>query len=406
MENYRCPIVPLEVTQLKFSSVDVFLEQLIGKGAFSITYRARCDQLPCVAKVLQFDGAPDKVIVDIEIACQLLSAIRHPNIVQCLGTARKGFENNPIILLEEMEENLSQFLERHRTKQSLVPYYVKVNILCDVALGTAYLHNIDCVHGNLTGSNVLIMGDSRAKVTDFWTLKITSIYSAMQNKINQNSKIYMAPETLRQPPIFTQQSDSYSFGVITVQVDTQEIPKLDRHAPPKNITSKMKQDSPFFTLGGACLGLDPSARPELDGLCKDLVSLKSDAAYETDRQMSRDESESLKRQLLAYRREKEECSVKIKSKDDDIARMKTIIAKLEQEVLDISKENDRLAKRNADCEVFEKHLLHLSSANPTLQRYSEQVFPTLGPTDEPDSTTAVPPVVFSEIHRVCLCFKL
>lgn len=401
METYRCPVVPLEVTQLKFSSIEVFLDQAIGEGRFGHTYRAKCDQLPCAAKVLQVTGATEEEILPVEIACQLLSAIRHPNIVQCLGTARWGYENHPIILLEEMDENLAYFLERQSSEKSLVPYYVKVNILCDVAFGVAYLHRIDVVHGNLTANNILIVGESRAKITDFWMLKIANMHPAMHSdEVDSSKMIYMALETLSQPPLFSQQSDIYSFGVITVLVDTQKTPALDPHMEPrKSFTSKMKPASRLVKLASECLESDPSARLELEGLCRDLVSLKKEAPYVTDRQESRGECGRLKRHLLAHEREIQECQMKLKSKEEDNAGMKMVIAKLERAVLDASKENGELAKKNEEHKLFERHLLRNSSA--TSPHYRTQLFTPQSPTDEPDSTMTMSPTHSdTEIHRV------
>lgn len=386
MEIYRCPVVPLEVTQLRLSSVDVFLDQTIGEGSFGHTYRAKCDQLPCVAKTLQIPGATEEEIMDVEIACQLLSAIRHPNIVQCLGTARWGFKNHPIILLEEMDENLVRFLERHSSEQSTVPYYVKVNILYDVAFGVAYLHCIGIVHGNLTGNNVLIIGESRAKITDFWLLKVRPAMHS--DKVDPKKMIYMAPET---PTLFSQQSDAYSFGVITALVDTQETPILDPDMEPhESITSKMKPASPFMKLANECLESDPSARVGLEELCRDLLSLKKEAAYVSDRQRSRKECGRLKHNLLARERELHACQMKLESKGKDIADMKMIIIKLEQAVLDTSKENRKLSKENKEHDVFERHLL--SAASPTVQRYRAELFTPQSPTDEPDSSMSMPPI--------------
>lgn len=376
MEIYKCPIVPLEVTQLKFSCVDVYLDQVLGEGMYSTTYRAKCDHLPCVAKAMKIGGATEAdAVTSMEIACQLLSAIKHPNIVQCLGTVRQGFENTPIVLLEVMEESLSQCLARRCSEQANLPYYAKVNILCDVVVGLAYLHFIDCIHGNLTGNNVLIVGESRAKITDFWMLKLLNTHPVMQrSSIDQGKVIYMAPETQDKHPVFTEHSDAYSFGVITAQVDYQETLKLDRLADPrKSVTSKMNPDSPFFKLVSQCLEYDPSARPTLQKLCGDLESLKTGDEYITNQQRSRGERERL---LLTL----ENCALQLQSKSEEADAMEVIINKLEKKVLDISKENRKLQKTNAEHEDFERHLIMHSN---TASGYRRELYSA----DEPDSTS-------------------
>ena len=404
MEKYSCPVLPLGVSQLKLSTVEVYTDQIIGKGSFSHTYRARCDQLPCVAKTLQFSDATEEELLSLEIACQLLSAVRHPSIVQCLGTARWGCKNYPIILMEGMEENLTHFVGRHSTELSRMPYYVKVNILCDVAFGMAYLHFSDIIHGSLTANNILIIGESQAKVTDFWMSKMADTHPAMHSSIVEPSKkIYMPSEVRNQrPPSFTQQSDAYSVGVITVLVDTQKIPELDQQ---ESITSEMEPASPFAKVANGCLESAPSDRPKLESICQDLMLLKSRNSYVTDRETSRGECGHLKHCLSAQESEMEECKMQLQRKDREIAGMKMEITGLEQAVLDIRKENKELAKKCAEHDKFARHLLQLSTAgSPTMDHYRAWLSTPPHPTDEPDSTMLSPPAHSdAEIHGVCEC---
>ena len=75
-----------------------------------------------------------------------------------------------------MDENLHNFLKRHPLKKLRVPYYVRVNILHDISMGLSYIHCNGFVHGNLTDHNILIAGETRAKISDFWIVKI-DLYS-------------------------------------------------------------------------------------------------------------------------------------------------------------------------------------------------------------------------------------
>lgn len=408
MERYSCPILPLEISQLKLSTVDVYCDEVIGQGSFGNVCRAKCDQLPCVAKIMLLTEATEEELLDVQMACQLLSAVRHPNIVQCFGTARWGLENHPIILMEEIEENLAHFLERHSTELSQIPYYVKVNILYDVAFGMAYLHFSDIIHGNLSANNILIVGESRAKITDFWIMKITESHPTMQSsKVEPSKVIYMSPEVRTQQSLpFTKQSDAYSFGVVTILVDTQKITKLYQHDDTqKSITSEIKPASPFAKVANGCLESDPFARPEFKDICEDLVMLKRYSSYATDREASRGECEHLKRRLTTRENEIDECKLQLQRKDREIAGMKMAMAGLEQAILDIRKEKKELARICEEHKAFERHLLQLPATDSsTIQHYKTVLGTPADPTDEPDL-----PVLLSsahpdtEIHKVCEC---
>jgi serine/threonine protein kinase len=388
MMTYSCPVAPLEITELKFSSVEVYTDQAIGKGS---TYRAKCDQLPCTAKVLQITtGATEEEMIGVCISCQCLSAIRHPNIVQCLGTARWGFKNHPIILMEELQENLGQYLERYSKKPSGVPYHVKVSILCDVAFGVDYLHHIGIIHGHLTASNVLIVGESRAKITDFWMFNISTMHPVMQHReIDSSKTVYMAPESLTQPPTFTPQSDTYSLGIITVFTDTQDVPEAEG---PR--TSKMKPMSPFIDIAKACVKRDPLERHRLENLCQHLVSLKRGERFVADREASRSETEHLRSELLVHKRELLQYKETLERKEKDMLEMSMSIANLDRKVLDAVRMNKELAKVNVEHEVFERYLQ--STASPFRQPPPP---PPQDFTDAPDSTVLSP----SDAERVCSC---
>lgn len=369
VESY-CKILPIELTAIKCHKVLIYYpDDVIGKGSYSTTYRAKCDQLPCAAKYYPCESTEEEVIVRMEIACQLVSAIRHPNIVQCLGTVRHGVQNRPILMLELMDESLSQLLERYRKMSLNVPYYIKVNICHDTALGLAYLHTNAIVHANLTSNNVLIVGESRAKITDFWSLDLMEINPQMKlfhgNKDDYKS-VYMAPEVLCNSPTLSHQSDSFSFGVLTIQVDTQCLPdpKVELAAEVERCKTGTRQDSPFIPLALECLHDNPLQRAEIKNVCQDLDKLKSSTDYCDS---------------LGDSRGFQKCAEEVKKIGKDMVSKDMIINQMEQELLHLNKENDKLVKTNQEHEVFEKRLLATSPIGSPLNMYSHSE-------DQPDST--------------------
>ena len=287
--------LPLEVSQLKYSEVTIFKDKEIGSGNFSTVFKAKCDELPCVAKYLTCREVSDHSVLEIMIECQLISALKHPNVVLCLGTVRHSEPDRPVILLEQMDENLTDLLQR---RKSYLPYYVKVNICCDIVLALAYLHKNEIIHGNISSNNVLIQGESRAKLTDFWMLKILRIGTSLAQI--EEKKIYMAPESLMSPPQFHKQSDSFMFGVLAIQIDTQSLPNPEKvQAPEKrrrrsNI-EEMEPTSPFKRIALNCLEDNPQERPTFPQLSEDLAQLKEDGSYERDRKESRIEVRDLEK---------------------------------------------------------------------------------------------------------------
>ena len=157
--------------QFGYQNFQVIKTNPLGTGSYGAVYRAMCDDLPCAGKILhltlfQFnDPGATTVMKRFEQECNFLSAIRHPNIVQYLGSYRDPDTQLPVLLMELMDESLTKFLKRSRKP---LPYHVQVDLCEDVTLALAYLHSNDIIHRDLSSNNVLVIGaGNRAKVTDF-----------------------------------------------------------------------------------------------------------------------------------------------------------------------------------------------------------------------------------------------
>ena len=203
--------------------------QPLGHGSYGAVYKAKCDQLPCAAKVLHptildpRDPGAGKIMERFQQECSFLENIRHPHIVQYLGMIVDPESKLPVLLMELLDESLTKMLEH--SKMSL-PYYVQVDICHDIALAVAYLHSNDIIHRDLSSNNVLIIAGRRAKVTDFGLSKLAGTASSMTPlTMCPGTQAYMPPEALRDPPTYTKKLDCFSEGVIMTQVCTQLWPE-------------------------------------------------------------------------------------------------------------------------------------------------------------------------------------
>ena len=224
-----------------FKRVELLRHQPLGHGAYGEVYQAKCDDhLVCAAKILHqslvgLDGPsppavttrPDRTwaLERFERECELLSAIRHPNIVQYLGSHRCPDTQSPLLLMELISENLTHFLEN---AIGSISNHTAVNICHDIALALSFLHSNDIIHRDLSSNNVLLTSDTRAKVTDFGMARLLS---ACQTNFTQcpGANVYMPPEAVLDQPVYTEKIDCFSFGVIIIQILTRKFPDpLDR----------------------------------------------------------------------------------------------------------------------------------------------------------------------------------
>ncbi|KIJ12547.1 hypothetical protein PAXINDRAFT_101160 [Paxillus involutus ATCC 200175] len=162
--------------------------------------------------------------------------LKHINVLPLFGTTM-GFGHFPAMVCPWLEGGpLTSYLERRGDTLTTVERLV---LLHDVAVGLQYLHSQTVVHGDLSGSNVLIDGNGRACIADFGlsTLLTALGESTFSTSFKAKGTLrWAAPELLhlndhvpgeeenipRVPP--TPQSDIYSFGAITLQILTGKIP--------------------------------------------------------------------------------------------------------------------------------------------------------------------------------------
>ena len=141
-----------------YQSFHINKSQPLGHGSYGAVYKAKCDQLPCAAKILHptildpADPGAARIMDRFQQECAFLERIRHPNIVQYLGMTRDPESRLPVLLMELLDESLTKMLER--SQQSL-PYYIQVDICHDIALAIAYLHSNDIIHRDLSSNNML-----------------------------------------------------------------------------------------------------------------------------------------------------------------------------------------------------------------------------------------------------------
>ena len=288
--------------QFGFHNVELFKEDTLGVYSYGGVCKARCDGLPCAAKIMHptlfdlRDPGTVSYLQRFEEECRLLSSARHPNVVQYLGTYRDPDTRLPVLLMELCDESLCRFLERSPRP---ITYHIQVNIAHDIALALVYLHLNNITHRDLTGNNVLMIAGVRAKVTDFGMSKLASVNPRMTPlTLCPGNVQYMSPEALEEPPSYTHKLDVFSFGVLLVQIMTRRFPnpgprfKLihvpgypDARVPApeterRSSHLRMIADThPLKAIAITCLKSKEEERPSAQRLNSTLSGLKQAPAY-------------------------------------------------------------------------------------------------------------------------------
>ena len=159
----------------------------LGEGSYGCVDELCVNGLICAGKRMyetlidaENEGA-DHMIEKYYEECQLLSNLRHPNIVQFLGicffdTHTTNTANVPVLVMEMLQESLDDLLENTPD----IPLTKKCSILQDVARGLVYLHNCTSaiIHRDLTARNVLLNSAMVAKIADMGNSRIVNVQPA------------------------------------------------------------------------------------------------------------------------------------------------------------------------------------------------------------------------------------
>ena len=296
--------------------VQLFKDETLGVGSYGKVCRATYCNCPCAAKLFHetlFDpiaiqevqpGRKYRLpIKRFEQECEFLSTMRHPNVIQYLGTCRDADTGLLVLLMELMDDSLTHFLE---TSARPIPYHIQVNFCRDISLALSFLHAKNIVHRDLSGNNVLLINNVRAKVTDFGMAKLSDQNqqaSRLSHTKCPGADVYMPPEAVRDKPAYSEKIDCFSFGVIIVQTLTRQFPKPgDQHEEIRindpgiskgrtlmacvpeverrhNHISKVDPNHPLLLIALDCLKDVDVERPSSQQLCERLTALKETAKY-------------------------------------------------------------------------------------------------------------------------------
>ena len=354
--------------ELSYGTNEIFPKETLGVGSYGRVCKAKCGQLPCAAKLLHDtmfgnnDPGIRKFVERFEQECQFLRMIKHPNVVQFLGTVRDPQSGRLALLMELMDESLTRFLER---STGPLPYHTQLNICHDVALALAYLHSNDIIHRDLSSNNVLLIGEgSRAKVTDFGMSKLESINPRMTPlTMCPGTQACMPPEALVNPPRYSNKLDCFSHGVLAIQIVTRQFPNPTDatttvedaryttgviHAPVPERKRRKKDidlvdpNHPLLPLALHCLKDKDTERPSAVELCGRLTTLKSQPRYASSFENS--SPQALQREIETKASELERMSARLGECEEElIAREET----MEQIVRDCQA---ALRAKTAECE--------------------------------------------------------
>ncbi|KAF2687388.1 kinase-like protein [Lentithecium fluviatile CBS 122367] len=142
---------------------------------------------------------------------RLLSQLRHPHIVEIIGSYQKGKELG-FLMVPFADTDLKTFLRSESPSKPTL----KQGLGCLIA-GLAFLHQEKILHGDIKPGNILLH-DHRFLFTDFGCSKdIQGLEKSATEATDQGTREYAAPEIIERAPR-GRPADVFSLGCVLMEI--------------------------------------------------------------------------------------------------------------------------------------------------------------------------------------------
>lgn len=203
---------------------------LLGRGGMGEVYRAQHPTLNRMVaiKILPLHSeADDDAHKRFNREAQTVARLKHPNIVTLHDVGEQN--GQPFMVMEYVDgPDLSTILKQ----RGRLPLNEALPLLEDVAAALDYAHSQGVVHRDIKPSNVMVehitgSGQNRTTRGVLMDFGIAKSYAA-GTRLTQSGMIgtldYISPEQIQGSSEVDARADTYSFGAMTYQVLTGEMP--------------------------------------------------------------------------------------------------------------------------------------------------------------------------------------
>ncbi|KAI7746317.1 hypothetical protein M8C21_014133 [Ambrosia artemisiifolia] len=222
--------------------------KLIGRGTFGSVYVGSNRETGALCAMKEVEILPDdpksaESIKQLQQEIDVLSQLKHPNIVQYYGS--EIVEDRFYIYLEYVHPgSINKYTRDHcgGMTESIVRNFTR-----HIVSGLAYLHSTKTIHRDIKGANLLVDANGVVKLADFGMAK------HLDGQVNlslKGSPYWMAPELLQgtpqkdTSPDLALAVDIWSLGCTIIEMMNGK-PPWSEHEGPAAMFKVMKETPPI-----------------------------------------------------------------------------------------------------------------------------------------------------------------
>ena len=260
----------------------------INRGAYGTVYEGEIEDHPVAVKkihgILQ-EASHNEGTMDLfdnfKKECALLEKAEHDHVVQFHGAYYDEESHEPILVMERMHENLLEYLSKNRKER--ISLSRQLQICLEIVQGVHFLHSLvpPVIHRDLNDKNVMLTKEGLVKVGDLGQSRLKDVNKDYFSTGQPGAVPFMPPEALQDTARYNEKIDTFSVGVLMLEVATQQSPQVRltgigtvselkrREAD----LSKLLEDHPLKPLILECLKDNPKERPDMGTLMEKLQTL-------------------------------------------------------------------------------------------------------------------------------------
>ena len=266
----------------------------ISTGTYDTVYKGELDGTPVIVikihnilkGVFSSKGADTKSFLEnFQKECLLLQKVNDPHVLRFYGAFYNNESHELMLVVESVRQTLREYLKNKCKNREAFSLQMQLQMCLEVVNGVHSLHSLvpPVIHRHLNDKNVMLTEEGVVKV---------GVFGQSDSRLREGNIDYfttaqpgeipfMPPEALKEAAHYDEKIDTFSIGVLMLEIATQQrpqvklfgigtVPEVKRR---EKDLSALGKNHCLYTLIADCLNGNSDERPDTADLKQSLQEL-------------------------------------------------------------------------------------------------------------------------------------